>query len=1113
MSAQAKQKPHSEGVSEPGRAAQSPQVQASMSARAVESFYRSNSELFECVSNIPWLKTLPLGLELYPFADAAAIATAKATIGVFGDLKQDATPPQRCSRCMSHASRYCSVNPGAQTWSCAICDHSNQIHSRALDAGGFGGLTGIPAEFSFAQYEWTTPLDSSGSSTMGAKASSFDQSSGSLVLILDERLDERTARAMVDSICSVVVSTPGCRLALSIVSVSSKGVKLFKLARCGDCCSTDSTDTQRLVEPCCDVLGAAYFPVPTSDIMQVCGNRELPVLPRGIVARALGLVDIDPMEPHRYSLTDTGFLTLDAGSILEDSSRSQARLYDVLTNIWAPGRMKGQLDLASSSATLSVEAIVTSLELVLQLRELTSTRQTTETHVLLALKDSGIVFADQEHGNAYFPQPVLKRARTMLRELEAEFNLETQLKPGTRSSLSDYAPSHQSPTSSADEPAGEHRLAAWLTRITTSLNDLRTPVSILRFADESNSSTVADAPNVEEAFREIVHVTHGQHVLFPKSTNYRAYSESMRQGLTGLWAERLQSIIGSIARCSERDRIQLPSITLIYRPKQLMIDAWYGARETSLQDISVPEGSVKIVTIEPIGISKDTAINLEYKFLQDREETKAERSFQAYITWTSLHHDGTSGAELRKHHRVIHAAFTRADSEFQLLLSMVSTRSKESGTRFSSSLPTEASNAELTLALSFRRLARLFQRTISLKLITNTILERIQQLEQVRGKFRTGYTELGRAVLAHNKERVSQSELPLPSVSNKRKGGLWRFLGFGGNTLGDGENTNDEQEHDFDGEGTSSAFATAAAADFLAQVIAQQTQVLLTETELARLNNRVAEAITICRRAERYIEDALFSEDSSAEESDSETRITRLEATEVVSKSRRKQSLLEIKAFPLRLHKMILTLKSLFNSPVSCGSSLSPHSVKEVFIDAFQRLPASLLIRRVTAPVLQSFDSTGKLEPIPSSTLALQRNRILVLNAHTCVFIWSGSAVASETFDPFRKIALNIVSSTIRREESNTMIGFPVVVSLITEHDTSARSLLEVTGGQEGPCADRGRLEAASCFVSRLNPAHLDGPAEQRHDFSQDELRNVVALAFHPEQLSFKQIIKSCISQ
>ena len=62
---------------------------------------------------------------------------------------------------------------------------------------------------------------------------------------------------------------------------------------------------------------------------------------------------------------------------------------------------------------------------------------------------------------------------------------------------------------------------------------------------------------------------------------------------------------------------------------------------------------------------------------------------------------------------------------------------------------------------------------------------------------------------------------------------------------------------------------------------------------------------------------------------------------------------------------------------------------------------------RAVAPVLKSFTADGQFENIPLSTLALQTRRILLLDQHLEVFVWSGAAVAGARYDGMRAACLD----------------------------------------------------------------------------------------------------------
>lgn len=111
---------------------------------------------------------------------------------------------------------------------------------------------------------------------------------------------------------------------------------------------------------------------------------------------------------------------------------------------------------------------------------------------------------------------------------------------------------------------------------------------------------------------------------------------------------------------------------------------------------------------------------------------------------------------------------------------------------------------------------------------------------------------------------------------------------------------------------------------------------------------------------------------------------------------------------------------------------------------------------RMAAPRLLSFDRAGQFEELPPETLALQSGRVLMLDHHTHVFVWSGRAVTGPEFDVYRDACRDRAA-----EESRLRVPCPEVL-FFAEGESAARWL--------------------EC---RLNPSHRDPEAEQLRGFPQ----------------------------
>jgi hypothetical protein len=88
---------------------------------------------------------------------------------------------------------------------------------------------------------------------------------------------------------------------------------------------------------------------------------------------------------------------------------------------------------------------------------------------------------------------------------------------------------------------------------------------------------------------------------------------------------------------------------------------------------------------------------------------------------------------------------------------------------------------------------------------------------------------------------------------------------------------------------------------------------------------------------------------------------------------------------------------------------------------------------RLCTPALLSFNSNGAFEELSLESLALQSNRILYLDHHTQVLIWSGADVASPTYQAYR-------DACIARAHTTTQHRLPAPdILMFDEYSSQAR--------------------------------------------------------------------------
>jgi len=140
---------------------------------------------------------------------------------------------------------------------------------------------------------------------------------------------------------------------------------------------------------------------------------------------------------------------------------------------------------------------------------------------------------------------------------------------------------------------------------------------------------------------------------------------------------------------------------------------------------------------------------------------------------------------------------------------------------------------------------------------------------------------------------------------------------------------------------------------------------------------------------------------------------------------------------------------------------------------------------RMLVPSLLSFNSSGHTDQLALCNIAQQSNRLLYLDHHTHIFIWSGSSVAGPEFDLYR-------SAWVQKAESSSSTRFPTpAVYVFTEGSSAARWL--------------------DC---RLAPSHKDTPQQMETDYppiallSAEDRSELLSKFLPTDELSFHQFYK-----
>jgi hypothetical protein len=98
--------------------------------------------------------------------------------------------------------------------------------------------------------------------------------------------------------------------------------------------------------------------------------------------------------------------------------------------------------------------------------------------------------------------------------------------------------------------------------------------------------------------------------------------------------------------------------------------------------------------------------------------------------------------------------------------------------------------------------------------------------------------------------------------------------------------------------------------------------------------------------------------------------------------------------------------------------------VRSIFLHA----PVQDCLRLLVPPLL-SFNADAAFEELPLDTLCLQSNRILLLDHHTHVMIWSGSRMTRPEYDVFREACMaRVAAATATRLPAPKVLVFKVSV-------------------------------------------------------------------------------------
>lgn len=90
---------------------------------------------------------------------------------------------------------------------------------------------------------------------------------------------------------------------------------------------------------------------------------------------------------------------------------------------------------------------------------------------------------------------------------------------------------------------------------------------------------------------------------------------------------------------------------------------------------------------------------------------------------------------------------------------------------------------------------------------------------------------------------------------------------------------------------------------------------------------------------------------------------------------------------------------------------------------------------RILVPLMHSFNTNGDVHIVPTQTLAMQSDKILFLDNHTTIIVWSGREVCGPTFNFYRDACRSKAESLSRRR-----LPYPEVI-VCSEGTSAARQL------------------------------------------------------------------------
>jgi hypothetical protein len=146
-------------------------------------------------------------------------------------------------------------------------------------------------------------------------------------------------------------------------------------------------------------------------------------------------------------------------------------------------------------------------------------------------------------------------------------------------------------------------------------------------------------------------------------------------------------------------------------------------------------------------------------------------------------------------------------------------------------------------------------------------------------------------------------------------------------------------------------------------------------------------------------------------------------------------------------------------------------------------------------------DPTQMYYEVPLENLAMQSDKVLLMDNQTDIFIWSGRETIGPEFDVKRENLFKLAKDLCKYR-----FPHPIILQFKVQHPYN----LQLNISKEGASMSR-------WFTCRLVPSHKDSPNEQLDAFPQleelndSQLKKLLSKFFKTDDLSYNQYLRSIL--